>query len=120
VPHRSLVNPGGRFLLQKPSPDLQEDAVKHSTAGRTLNDDGEIFVRTEAVMIVVLANLEVADKLGVAFLLSIPMFAFFGRAGGGFLGFLSPSYDASAGDSGSSSPARSSATVGEAAEADGR
>ena len=45
---------------------------------------------------VVLANLEVADKLGVAFLHSIPMFAFPGCTGGGFHGFLSPAYGASA------------------------
>jgi hypothetical protein len=45
---------------------------------------------------VVLANLEVADKLGVVFLPSIPMFGAVGGAGGGFLGFLSPAYGASA------------------------
>jgi hypothetical protein len=45
---------------------------------------------------VVLANFEVADKLGVASLLSIPMSAFVGCAGGGFLGFLSQSRGASA------------------------
>ena len=45
---------------------------------------------------VVLANPEVADKVRVAFLLSIPMFALLGCVGGGFLGFLSPSYGASA------------------------
>jgi hypothetical protein len=44
---------------------------------------------------VVLANLEVADKLGVAFLPSIPLFASVGGAGGGFLGFLSQSRGAS-------------------------
>jgi hypothetical protein len=43
----------------------------------------------------VLANLEVADKLGVAFLPSIPSFASVGCAGGGFLGFLSQSRGAS-------------------------
>ena len=47
-------------------------------------------------LIVVLASLEVADKLGVAFLLSVPMFAFLGCIGGGFHGFLSPAYGASA------------------------
>ena len=46
--------------------------------------------------IVVLANPEVADKVRVAFLLSIPMFALLGCVGGGFLGFLSPSCGASA------------------------
>jgi hypothetical protein len=45
---------------------------------------------------VVLANLEVADKLGVAFFLSIPMFAFLGCIGGGFHSFLSPAYGATA------------------------
>jgi hypothetical protein len=43
----------------------------------------------------VLANLEVADKLGVAFLPSIPLVASVGGAGGGFLGFLSQSRGAS-------------------------
>ena len=46
--------------------------------------------------IVVPANPEVADKLGVAFLPSIPLFASVGDAGGGFLGFLSPANGASA------------------------
>jgi len=41
-------------------------------------------------MIVVLANSEVADNLGVALLPSIPLFASVAGAGGGFLGFLSP------------------------------
>jgi hypothetical protein len=50
----------------------------------------------EMLWIVVLANPEVADKLGVASLLSIPLFAFLGCAGGGFLGFLSPANGASA------------------------
>ena len=45
---------------------------------------------------VVLANLEVADKLGVAFLPSIPFFASVGGAGVGILGFLSPANGASA------------------------
>ena len=45
---------------------------------------------------VVLANLEVADKVRVAFLPSIPLFASVGGAGGGFLGFLSPANGASA------------------------
>ena len=48
------------------------------------------------ILAVVLANLEVADKLGVAFLPSIPLFASVGGAGGGFLGFLSPAHGASA------------------------
>ncbi len=41
-------------------------------------------------------NSEVADKLGVAFLPAILLFASVGGAGGDFLGFLSPSYGASA------------------------
>ena len=45
---------------------------------------------------VVLANLEVADKLRVASLPSIPLFASVGGAGGGFHGVLSPSCGASA------------------------
>ena len=44
---------------------------------------------------VVLANLEVADKLGGASLPSIPLLASVGGAGGGFLGFLSPANGAS-------------------------
>ena len=47
-------------------------------------------------VIVVLANLEVADRLRVAFLLSIPMCALLGCVGGSFLGFLSQSRGASA------------------------
>ena len=45
--------------------------------------------------IVVLANLEVADKMGVASLLSIPLFASVGGAGGGVHGVLSPANGAS-------------------------
>jgi len=45
---------------------------------------------------VVLVNLEAADKLGVASLPSILLFASVGRAGGGFLGSLSPVNGASA------------------------
>jgi len=45
---------------------------------------------------VVLANPEVADKLGVVLHPSIPLFASVGGAGGGFLGFLSPANGASA------------------------
>ena len=45
---------------------------------------------------VVLANLEVADKLGFGFPLSIPMSAALGGPSGGFYGFLSRSRDASA------------------------
>ena len=45
---------------------------------------------------VVLANPEVADKLGVAFLPSIPLLASVAGAGGGFLGLLSPASGASA------------------------
>ena len=48
-----------------------------------------------AVLTVVLANPEVADKVRVSFLPSIPLFAFLGGAGGGFLGFLSPANGAS-------------------------
>ncbi len=44
---------------------------------------------------VVLANPEVADKLGVAFLPSIPLFASVGGDGGGFPGILSQSCGAS-------------------------
>jgi hypothetical protein len=44
----------------------------------------------------VLANPEVADKLGFASLPSIPWFASVAGAGGGFLGLLSPANGASA------------------------
>jgi len=45
---------------------------------------------------VVLANPEVADKVRVASLLSIPLFASVGGAGVGILCFLSPAHGASA------------------------
>jgi hypothetical protein len=55
-------------------------------------------VKTPKEATVVLANLEGADKLGVAFLCSIPLFASVGGAGGGFLGFLSQSRGAAVWD----------------------
>jgi hypothetical protein len=45
---------------------------------------------------VVLANLEVADKVRVAFLPSISLLASVSGTGGGLHGVLSPSYGASA------------------------
>jgi len=53
-------------------------------------------LKLEKTQIVVLANSEVADKLGVAFLPSIPLFASVAGAGGGFLGLLSRASGASA------------------------
>jgi len=43
-------------------------------------------------MILVLANLEVDEKLGVAIFLRLPLLGSVGGAGGGLLGFLSPAY----------------------------
>jgi hypothetical protein len=76
--------------------------------------------RDQEIQTVVLANFEVADKLGVASLLSIPMSAFFGCAGGGFLCFLSQSRGASARDSCPSAPAQRFATVCETTENEDR
>jgi hypothetical protein len=88
--------PGIRDSLTPFCPDLRSavgssELREESTASRTFPSIGS---RNTAS--VVLANLEVADKLGVAFLPSIPLFASVGGAGGGFLGFLSPAYGASA------------------------
>ena len=78
---------GGVSLLSFPaaSPGLEKFGFKFSSGGAHIS-------RT---VIVVPANPEVADKLGVAFLPSIPLFASVGDAGGGFLGFLSPANGAS-------------------------
>jgi hypothetical protein len=47
----------------------------------------DLLVKAETIRI--LASFEVADKLAVAFLPAIPLFASVGGAGGGFIGFLS-------------------------------
>jgi hypothetical protein len=66
------------------------------TEKRYLIHDRDPLFTAEFLRTVVLANPEVADKVRVASLPSIPLFAFLGSAGVGFLGFLSPAYGASA------------------------
>jgi len=78
-------------------PNGKRVITPHPTDGPVVTQLFELFARGHYSLkgIVVLANLEVADKLAVAFLPSIPLFASVGGAGGGFLGFLSQSHGAS-------------------------
>jgi len=77
--------------------DLRTAVIAQTVAGilGVAGAEGAAFVDAVAD-IVVLANSEVADNLGVALLPSIPLFASVGGAGVGFLSFLSPANGASA------------------------
>lgn len=76
------VDPGG---------NVEDPQLEHRAAQKQSHRGVAIVV-----VPVVLANLEVADRLGVAFLPSLSLFAFVGGAGGCFLGLLSPAHGASA------------------------
>ena len=65
-------------------------------SARDANREGSCVGLVGRCRTVILANLEVADKLQVAFLLSIPMVALLGCVGGGFHGVFSPANGASA------------------------
>ncbi|MFN0101437.1 MAG: hypothetical protein ACKV2U_05020 [Bryobacteraceae bacterium] len=68
---------------------IKSNVSECGAALKGLGGRAQTLRQEKGVPIVVLANLEVADKLGVAFLLW--MLAFLGGTGGGFLGVLSPS-----------------------------
>ena len=83
-----MFSPVGRWTARELFYGTQQGKYSAAPAG---------FVASKRrIWSVVLANFEVADKLGVASLFSIPMSAVLGCAGGGFLGFLSQSRRASA------------------------